>query len=399
MTLYTDIDPYCCAVLASRVEDGGLPPGDVMMADVRDLDAARMADYRHVHLFCGIGGLPLGVAWAGWPERWSLVTGGFPCQDISAAGKGAGLDGERSGLFWELHRVISIKRPDVFIAENVGALGRRGLDVVAAALESLGYTVEALRMGAWSVGAPHERERWWIVGWRTDGPELDAHGDGLRAERERGAGREPDGGGEAVQPDARRSESEQRRDADMLGRRPREAQQAGMGDRLQRHADGGGRREHEQGRQADRGAAAGWPVPGGGDWKRTDYGDGWQFTGAPLLVHPGGSGRQEREPATEPGGARFAAGRPDPTVDRGWPVPVLPGYTQREWERPRLYQRGMGDAVHGVPGRMAGPLNKCGVMALGNAVVPQVVAAIAGGLMAAMSTQWSVTASNEKGRP
>lgn len=67
MTLYTDIDPYCCAVLEARVADGGLPAGDVLCADVAKLDAAALAPYRHVHLFCGIGASPLGLAWAGWP--------------------------------------------------------------------------------------------------------------------------------------------------------------------------------------------------------------------------------------------------------------------------------------------------------------------------------------------
>ena len=64
MTLYTDIEPFCCAVLASRVADGSLPDGDVVMADIHDLGAANLAGYAHIHLFCGIGGMPLGLAWA-----------------------------------------------------------------------------------------------------------------------------------------------------------------------------------------------------------------------------------------------------------------------------------------------------------------------------------------------
>lgn len=70
MTLYTEIDPYCCAVLRARVADGGLPPGDVWERDIRTLTAEELRPYRHVHLFCGIGGSPLGLRWAGWPEPY-----------------------------------------------------------------------------------------------------------------------------------------------------------------------------------------------------------------------------------------------------------------------------------------------------------------------------------------
>lgn len=173
MTLYTDIDPAACAVLEARVADGSLPPGDVLCADVRGLDEAALAGYRHVHLFAGIGGSPLGFALAGWPADWSLVTGGFPCQDISSAGRGDGLAVSRSGLYREMLRVIGITRPLGVLAENVGALSARGLGTVAAALESLGYHVTALRVGSWAVGAPDTRERWWFCCRRRgDGNEL-----------------------------------------------------------------------------------------------------------------------------------------------------------------------------------------------------------------------------------
>lgn len=168
MTLYTDLSPTACAVLRARVQDGSLPAGAVLRADVRSLDAAALAPYLHVHLFAGIAGSPLGLAWAGWPDEWTVVTGGFPCQDISSAGKGAGLDGARSGLFWEMIRVISNKRPLAVFAENVGALSARGLDRVVDSLEQVGYEVEALRVGSWAVGSPQERERWWFICVRRD---------------------------------------------------------------------------------------------------------------------------------------------------------------------------------------------------------------------------------------
>ena len=171
MTLYTDIDADGCARLGSRVEDGSLPPGDVLLADVRDLGAEHLRGYAAVHLFAGIGGFPLALAWAEWPNHISVLTGGFPCSDISSAGKGAGLGTKanptaRSGLFWDLARLAGAHPVDVLLVENVGALSRRGLGTVADTMDQAGYIVpDAYRLGAWAVEAPHVRERWWIVGW------------------------------------------------------------------------------------------------------------------------------------------------------------------------------------------------------------------------------------------
>ncbi len=159
-------------------------------------------------LFAGIGGFDLGLERAGmvckwqvelddyasrvlakhWPnvprhddvrtfptaERdWSvdLVCGGFPCQDISIAGKGAGLAGERSGLWYEFARILGDIRPRWAIIENVPALTSRGLDAVLCDLASLGFDAEWHVIPASAVGAPHRRERIWIV----------AHASGERA--------------------------------------------------------------------------------------------------------------------------------------------------------------------------------------------------------------------------
>lgn len=315
-----------------------------------------------MHLFCGIGGFPLGMAWAGWTVGRSLVTGGFPCQDISVAGKGAGLDGERSGLFWEMLRVIKILQPDDVLGENVGALAERGLDRVADSLEQAGYEVGPLRVGAWAFGAPHERERWWLVIRRIGAGGVsvaDTCAAGLRAIGKKfGKGAEPDQpskkcDGQEVQPDT-----------------------------------GGARRETRGGVCGDEeGPRVGWCESPRGDqlWKRVR--EEWQYAGPPVFVYRCGTGRKEQHAAAQPGGAGHAARRPDPTTERGWPVPVLPGFQQREWEKHRLYQRGVGDTVHGLPRRLADALNKCGVMALGNAVVPQVVAAIGRGIVKSRETR------------
>lgn len=166
-----------------------------------------MTGYNFCDLFSGIGGFRLAAEWAGynfkhefhsdidtyankvyakhfpnsiqlgditkinWHEvkekykgEW-IVTGGFPCQDISIAGKGAGLAGSRSGLWFEMQKAISILRPRFVIAENVGALTFRGLDAVLLSLAEIGYDVEWQDIRASDVGAPHRRERIWLIAY------------------------------------------------------------------------------------------------------------------------------------------------------------------------------------------------------------------------------------------
>lgn len=94
-----------------------------------------------------------------------LVTGGFPCQDISIAGKGAGIAGGRSGLWCEMFRIICECRPAFVLIENVPALRNRGADRVLSDLEGAGYTAGAFVVGADDIGATHRRKRVWIVGY------------------------------------------------------------------------------------------------------------------------------------------------------------------------------------------------------------------------------------------
>lgn len=160
-------------------------------------------------LFSGIGGLELGLEQAGlgpvlwqveqdkgcrgvlaehWPEARrfrdvrrvgasnlapvDLVCGGFPCQDVSLAGRGAGLGGERSGLWYEFERIIDEVQPFAVVVENVPGLVRRGLDRVVAGLVELGYEVEATRIRASDLGAPHVRERLFVVAYADRQGEL-----------------------------------------------------------------------------------------------------------------------------------------------------------------------------------------------------------------------------------
>ncbi len=95
--------------------------------------------------------------------RPDIICGGFPCQDISAAGRGAGLHGERSGLWCEMLRLVHECRPGWVVAENVPALRVRGADRVLADLEAAGYACWPLVVGAAHAAAPHRRARVFIL--------------------------------------------------------------------------------------------------------------------------------------------------------------------------------------------------------------------------------------------
>ena len=133
-----EIDSYARSVLLARQRDGILQPFPIW-DDVRTFN-----------------GKP-------WRGRVDIVSGGFPCQDISCAGKGAGIDGERSGLWSEFARIIREVRPRFVFIENSPALVVRGLDRVLADLAAMGLDAEWGVISAADVGAPHLRERIWIV--------------------------------------------------------------------------------------------------------------------------------------------------------------------------------------------------------------------------------------------
>jgi DNA (cytosine-5)-methyltransferase 1 len=94
-----------------------------------------------------------------------VICGGFPCQDISTAGAGAGIEGARSGLWSEIARLAGDLRPRFIIVENVSALLSRGLDRVLGDLASLGFDAEWHCIPAFAVGAYHRRDRIWIVAY------------------------------------------------------------------------------------------------------------------------------------------------------------------------------------------------------------------------------------------
>ena len=135
-----EIDPFCRSVLQARF------PNATHLDDVHKLN---LAGYDHL-LDCDE----------------LIVTGGFPCQDLSLSGYGAGLSGARSGLWSEFLRVISEFHPEYVLIENVAALRTRGLEKVLSDLHLEGYNARWDCIPAGAVGAPHVRDRMFIVGER-----------------------------------------------------------------------------------------------------------------------------------------------------------------------------------------------------------------------------------------
>jgi len=133
-----EIEPYCQQVLSARQKDGHLPWFPIF-ADVQAFD-----------------GKP-------WRGRVDVVCGGFPCQDISSAGKGAGIEGERSGMWKHMARIIGEIRPCYAFVENSPMLVGRGLAVVIGDLAEMGYDARWCVLGAVDAGAPHRRDRIWIL--------------------------------------------------------------------------------------------------------------------------------------------------------------------------------------------------------------------------------------------
>lgn len=350
-------------------------------------------------LFSGIGGLDLGFERAGgfrvswfceqdpWCRRvlnqhWpgvpvyedvlrlpadvapvDVLAGGFPCQDISYAGKGAGLEGERSGL-WGRGFVPAIRRlrPRFVVVENVAALLGRGFPTVLGDLASLGYDAEWQVLRARDVGAPHQRARLFIVAH---------HHSERREEVERGGGplgrAKPDDEGEGVADSScerregqRVHEPAPRRDAPDISRRSEDMADAtsagpeGAGLRGRppsesssvAHACRGGRLAHEQhihARQPD------------APWRREghDMGDAASdLRGAPRndgRGSPHGAGHQHEWP-------------PGPGDAAGWHA-----YLRRHPGLEPAVRRGADGIPHRVD-RLRG---------LGNAVVPQVAEIVA----------------------
>lgn len=194
---YCENDRYAQAVLLSRQSSGELPQAPIW-DDIKTLNKEVLQ--------C---------------ESLDIIYGGFPCQDISVAGNGKGLAGERSGLVFEFFRLISSYRPTFVFMENVPAITIRGLDRILLEFATLGYDARWTIVSAAEIGALHIRERWFLlahahgksvrkkqitwegcknpsefrkngitgeIAWASDWiaqPRVDRTGDGIQARRER----------------------------------------------------------------------------------------------------------------------------------------------------------------------------------------------------------------------
>jgi len=140
-----EINPYCCQILRERVEDGWFPGLHVHEGDIRGFD------------------------WTPWKGRVDCISAGFPCQDISCAGRGDGIGGKRSGLVSEVWRAVDTVRPKFIFLENSPNIRTKGRREVIAELVARGYSWKDGRIAASDVGAPHKRERWFCIAANTDG--------------------------------------------------------------------------------------------------------------------------------------------------------------------------------------------------------------------------------------
>jgi len=139
-------EQYPASVLCARQNDGLLPPFPIW----DDVQTFR------------------GEPWRGIVD---VISGGFPCQDISAAGKGVGIEGERSAMWGEMARIIYEVRPRYVLVENSPMLTSRGLGVVLGDLASMGFDAKWGVLGANDIGANHQRDRIWIrAKWRGQLP-------------------------------------------------------------------------------------------------------------------------------------------------------------------------------------------------------------------------------------
>ena len=162
LVYYNDNDNYCCDVIEKNIENGNLYKGYVDRRDIRDVKGEDLKDYGQIHLFAGIGGFPLGFKWAGLPASTSIITGGFPCQPHSVAGKRRGAADDRN-LWPEFLRIIKELRPTWIIGENVPGIVSLYLDTVLSDLEGEAYFCWPFNIPACAFDAPHRRERIWIV--------------------------------------------------------------------------------------------------------------------------------------------------------------------------------------------------------------------------------------------
>jgi DNA (cytosine-5)-methyltransferase 1 len=137
---YCENDRHAQSVLLSRMHDGSIDKGPIW----DDITTLKGSDI---------------------PCRIDIIVGGFPCQDLSVAGRGEGLAGKRSGLFYEVCRLVKEIQPSFVFLENVPAIRTRGLREVIREFTDMGYDCRWTCVSAQEVGAPHLRKRWFLLAY------------------------------------------------------------------------------------------------------------------------------------------------------------------------------------------------------------------------------------------
>ncbi len=137
---YCEIEPYCQSVLLQRMQEGNLSKAPIW-PDIRTFPSNEI-----------IG-------------KCDIIYGGFPCQDISVAGVGKGLDGKRSGLFFEMLRLAEQIKPKFIFLENVPAITTRGGLRVVKEIAKMGYDTRWGIISAKTIGAKHKRDRWFMLSY------------------------------------------------------------------------------------------------------------------------------------------------------------------------------------------------------------------------------------------
>lgn len=143
--LAVEINEFRCDVLRARQTEGWFQGMCIECGDVRDFDASR---YK-------------GIV--------DCISAGFPCQDISCAGRGKGIEGTRSGLVWEVFRTIDATRAGIVFLENSPRIRTKGRRDIIAAIVERGYSWRDGILSATDAGAPHKRNRWWLLAANVDG--------------------------------------------------------------------------------------------------------------------------------------------------------------------------------------------------------------------------------------
>jgi len=177
---YNEWDSQAAAWLRELIGRGLIAPGDVDERSITDVQPEELKGYTQHHFFAGIGGWSLALRSAGWPDARPVFTGSPPCQPFSTAGRGGGYSDERH-LAPQWLRLVKALRPAFVFGEQVAAAVKKDdwLDDLLDELEAENYATGAVVLPACGVGAPHIRQRLWVVARL-------ANTDALRQPRKRG---------------------------------------------------------------------------------------------------------------------------------------------------------------------------------------------------------------------